>query len=93
MSKTEIKKAASESVKAFFEQNADSDSRISATQLSELVNRDAKTVRARLRKMKVRDQSQFKNATWRITQAQATSELAHYLTRDQASEATETQAS
>ncbi len=86
MTKADIKQAAKESVTAFFAENADSDSRISATQLSDLVNRDAKTVRARLRKMKVRDQSQFKNATWRITQAQAASELAHYLTRDAASQ-------
>ena len=92
MSKAEIKQAAKESVTAFFAENADSDKAISATQLSELVNRDAKTVRARLRKMKVRDQATFKNATWRITQAQAVSELAHYLARD-ASSQSETQAS
>ena len=90
MSKTEIKQAATKLTDEFYAENADSDTRISATQLSDLVNRDAKTVRARLRKMKVRDQSQFKNATWRITKAQAISELVHYMTRDaSASDTTE----
>ena len=84
--KTEIKQAAKESVTAFFAENADSDSRITANQLSDLVNRDAKTVRARLRKMKVRDQSQFKNATWRITQTQAVDDLIYYSARDDATE-------
>lgn len=79
--KTQKELTTSEIVEAYFDEKA-SDEIITASELAELVNRDAKTVRARLRKLAVRDQSQFKNATWRITETIAESELEHYLKQD-----------
>jgi len=84
-----IKQDAQALVKAFFESNADADKCVSAAQLTDLIatvtERDYsdKTIRHRLRKIAARDQSQFKNATWRITATVASSELAHYMTRNQ----------
>lgn len=55
-----------------FNSAKDKDDTITADQLTDLVNdqtgRDlsAKTIRAELRKMKVRDQAKFKNARYRI---------------------------
>ncbi len=84
-----IKQDAQALVKAYFESNADADKCVSATQLTDMIatvtERDYsdKTIRARLRKISARDQSQFKNATWRVTSTIAASELAHYMTRNQ----------
>ncbi len=84
-----IKQDAQALVKAHFESNADADKCISATQLTDLIavvtERDYsdKTIRARLRRKAYRNQSEFKNATWRITATVASSELAHYMTRNQ----------
>lgn len=77
-----IKQTAQQVANDYFKELASEDDKISASQLAQLVNRDAKTVRARLRKIAARDQEQFKNANWRITKTLAASELAHYMTRD-----------
>jgi hypothetical protein len=77
-----ISKDAKDAVNEFFNENADKDDKISASALAELVNRDAKTVRARLRKNAERDQEQFKNANWRITKTLAAKELTHFMKRD-----------
>lgn len=55
---------------------------ISATQLADLVNRDGKTVRARLRKIAARDQKKLKGARWAITETVAVSEFDHYAALD-----------
>lgn len=86
MSKAEVAKQARAIVDTYFSEFADSDNCISAQQYADLVQLDAKTVRARLRKMKKRDQSQFKNATWRVTKAIAVDVYADRLvTLDEAS--------
>lgn len=64
---------------------------ISADQLTELISTftgrtfSAKTVRAHMRKMAQRDQSQYHGSTWRITQVIAVSEL-RYFARNMQSE-------
>ena len=79
-------------MKEYFKSNADADNCISATQLTDLIatvtERDYsdKTIRARLRRMKHRDQSKMKNATWRITATVSQSELEHYMKTNQSSE-------
>ena len=78
-----IKQDAKQAVEAFFEENADADKHITASQLAELVQRDAKTVRARLRKIAARDQSEMKGARWRITKTVAQSELERTMRLDQ----------
>ncbi len=73
--------------KAFFESNSDSDNCITAQQLTDMIatvtehDYSAKTVRARLRRTFTR-KSEFKNATWRITQTIASAELAYYMQRN-----------
>lgn len=75
---------------AAFNDVADKDKTVSATELTDLINefteRDlsAKTVRAHLRKVQARDQSQMKNAIWRISKTLAEDEVKHF-TRKQAS--------
>ncbi len=82
-----IKQDAQTLTKAFFDSNADSDSHISATQLTDMIatvtERDysAKTVRARLRKEFTR-KSELKNSDWRITVTIASAELAYYMQRN-----------
>lgn len=88
-----IKQDAKAKVDAFFNENADSDATITATQLSELVNRDAKTVRERLRKVAARNQSELKGARWRITKTIAVTELERVMRLEQASDSDEEQAS
>jgi hypothetical protein len=69
------------------------DETITASELTDLINEFAdrtlsdKTVRAHLRKMKMRDQSKMKNAVWQITLAIAESELAYFNRRQQADDA------
>jgi len=70
-----IKQDAQATAKQYFADNADSDNHITATQLAELVERDARTVRASLRKKAARNQLEYKGSRWRITQAIAASEL------------------
>lgn len=48
------------------------------------VDLDAKTVRARLRKMEARDQSTLKGARWRIDKATAEEQVQHYASRAEA---------
>lgn len=84
-----IKQDAKAKVDEYFSENADSDSHITATQLSELVNRDAKTVRARLRKVAARDQSELKGARWRITKTIAQSELERVMRLDSSEDESE----
>lgn len=75
-----------------FAEIADKDQTISASELTDLINEFAertlsdKTVRAHLRKMKMRDQSKMKNAVWRITKAIADSELAYFNRKAQSAE-------
>lgn len=67
----------------FNEVKAD-DNCISASELRDLietrsdVSLDEKTVRARLRKMQARDQSQLKGARWRIDKTLAESVVSEY---------------
>lgn len=68
---------AEQRVAAFFKENATDDS-ISASQLADICERDAKTVRAHLRRIKSRDQSKYKNAQYRISQELATSVVEHF---------------
>jgi hypothetical protein len=75
---------ATATAKAFFKANAAADGCISAGQLAELVGRDGKTVRQRLRKRAARDQAKLKGATWRITLTMAVTELEHYAKLDAA---------
>lgn len=70
----------------YFAETADAKNRITAEQLADFVQRDGKTVRARLRKQKVRNQSEYKGARWRLTFAQALSEAEHYARLDSKSE-------
>lgn len=84
-------KAQPHPVSVFFAENGEN-GEISATQLADLVNRDGKTVRARLRKLKARDQAKLKGARWRITEALAVSEYDHYAALDAKAE-TEAEAS
>lgn len=78
-----IKSQASEIVKQYFDENADADSTITASQLADLVQRDAKTVRARLRKLNARNQAELKGARWHITKTLAQSELENYMRLDE----------
>lgn len=78
-----IKSEAQAKAKEFFETHADADKTISASQLAELVKRDAKTVRAHLRKIAARDQKELKGARWRITQTLAASELERVMRLEQ----------
>ena len=82
-----IKQEAQKITKAYFADNANSDNVISATQLSELVERDAKTVRAHLRKIAARDRSELHGARWRITQAIASEEVERYMRITEANKA------
>lgn len=76
-----------ENVQAFsqaFSELCDRDETITAIELTDLINDHGernvsdKTVRAHLRKMKVRDQSKMKNALWRITITVALSEYKYF---------------
>lgn len=69
---------AEQRVEAFFKENAASDDCVTAQQIADFVERDAKTVRALMRQMKVRDQAQFKNAQYRINKELATILTTHY---------------
>jgi hypothetical protein len=83
------------SVTAFFEKNADSDGNITATQLTALVQQvtknrlseasAAKSVRGYMRSMKLRDQAQYRGASWRIDQTIAASVVTHFARSDIAS--------
>ncbi len=84
-----IKQDATKAVSEFFADNADADKTISATQLSELVERDAKTVRAHLRKIAARDQSELHGARWRVTKTIAQNVTERYMKLSVASESTE----
>lgn len=55
-----------------------SDDVISASDLADYVERDAKTVRAYLRASKMRDQSEYKNARWGIDREIAAQVIEHY---------------
>ncbi len=79
-----IKQEAQTLMKAYFASNAASDKTITAQQLTDAISDvtehdySAKTVRARLR-VKFTRQSEFKNATWRITLTTASESLAFYM--------------
>lgn len=72
-------------VSQFFAESQNVDSAISADQLTALVSAvtkhdySAKSIRANLRAKAYRDQSQFRNATWRITSTIALAEVKRYL--------------
>jgi len=51
---------------------------IAASQLAEIVERDAKTVRAYMRRVALRDQSSEKHNRWGVTQSQATTVAEHF---------------
>ena len=82
------KQNAQQAVSDYFKENEDADHTISATQLSELVDRDPKTVRAQLRKIAARNQSELKGARWRITKTLATNELERVMRLNEKAEAT-----
>lgn len=75
--------------KAFNDLKA-ADDCISADDLRDLiadqteVDLDAKTVRARLRKMQARDQGSLKGARWRIDKTTAEEVVKHYASRAEA---------
>jgi len=77
-----IKADAQQHVAEFFKENSDKDNAITASQLADLVQRDAKTVRASLRKLQKRDQSTLKGARWRITKTIAQDELERVMRAD-----------
>lgn len=79
-------KASQHPAAQYIAENGDAEGTISATQLAELVQRDGKTVRARLRKIAARDQSELKGARWRISETLAVSEFDHYQALDQKAE-------
>ena len=94
MAKLTLESIAS-SVAAFFEKNSDSDGNITATQLTALVQQvtknrlseasAAKSVRGYMRSMKLRNQSEYRGATWRIDQTIASTVVAHFARSDIAS--------
>jgi Asp-tRNA(Asn)/Glu-tRNA(Gln) amidotransferase B subunit len=76
------------SVSDFYKSNADSDAKLTATQLTALVQlvtdnslseaSAAKTVRGFMRSMKLRDQSEYRGASWRIIETQAVEVVTHF---------------
>lgn len=70
--------SASERVARFFKKHADDAQTITASELADLCDRDAKVVRAYLRAIKSRDQSQFKNARYAIDSELATKVVDHF---------------
>lgn len=72
-----------------FDELADKDGFITASQLTQLINEFAerelidKSVRAHLRQIAARDQSKMKNAVWRIDYALAESEVKHFTRKQQ----------
>lgn len=88
-----IKTEAQDVVNTYFADNADADKMISATQLSDLVERDAKTVRAHLRKIAARDQSELHGARWRITKTVATQVVERYMRLSEQDESADSAAS
>lgn len=72
---------------AAFVADQGADGVISAEQLADLVQRDGKTVRARLRRLAARDQSLLKGARWKITETLAVQEFDHYAALDAEPEA------
>lgn len=71
-------KQAESKVAAFFKKHADDSDTITANQLAELLNRSAKVVRAHMRQVAVRDQSQEKHNRYAIDREIATQELLHF---------------
>lgn len=88
-----IKQDATQVTNEFFETHQNADKTISASELAALVQRDAKTLRAYLRKIEYRDQSEFKGARYRIAKTDATSVKTHFMRLDQRNDESEEQAS
>lgn len=74
----ETRKAIADAIKA--------DEFLDANTLASIVNKDAKTLRAHMRKSAYRDQSSEKNNRWRITQEQALSVAEHYASKSASKE-------